>query len=396
MNRLLLVIGCLLRAIASAHGQQVVSGKVQDAQTRQPVPYASVLVAGTTVGTTSNADGEFTLTVRQLPAKLLATSLGYGRDSAVVAAAGPVVLLRLAAAPVQLPEAKPTSYVAELLARAYQQVQQTSAQAEYGQAFYRQTTRIDGVPTEVQEAVWHVKTNCTGLNGSLLAQGRYAAKPALMDFANFSVYTKLFGKMWAGSGLDTATSHALLSPHSAHDYNLRLKGFTQSGSQSVAEIAFERKPELKLAAFQGSIYIDADTYQVLHVQATLPLKASTNRRAFTLKDGEITFDLDLKPQTTAATPTYLKVSCVVYLSQPRKPDAKVQATSFTYFYNTQPAPTGLVYAADEHANDLAAIKKQPYDPAFWRDNSVVKRTPLEEETIRAFEQQKAFGTMLTK
>ncbi|MGI4864006.1 MAG: carboxypeptidase-like regulatory domain-containing protein [Janthinobacterium lividum] len=396
MTNYILLGSCLLGAVPAAYGQYAVSGKVLDKQTHQPVPYASVRVAGTTVGTTSNADGEFALTVHQVPAKLLANSLGYGRDSAVIAAAGPMPALTLLATPVQLPDAKPTSYVAELLAKAYQQVLRTNDQAEYGQAFYRQITRIDEVPTEVQEAVWNVKTNSTGISGSLLAQGRFAAKPALMNFTNFSVYTKLFRKTWVSTGPDTATSHALLSPHSGHDYNLRLKGLTQSNGQSVAEIAFERKPETKLTALRGSIYIDTDTYQVLHVQATMPMSSSSNKRAYTPKNGDLTFDLDLKPQADAAAPTYLRVSCVLYLSQPRKPDAKVQASSFTYFYNAQPTPTSLAYTTDGQANDLEAIKKQPYDPAFWRDNPVVKRTPLEEETIRAFEQQNAFGTMLAK
>jgi hypothetical protein len=396
MNKPVLLLGYLLGTALGAHGQSAISGKVLDKQTRQPVPYASVRVAGTSQGTTSNAEGDFTLTVRQLPAKVLATSLGYSRDSALVTTAGVAPVLALLPAPVQLPDVQPASYVAELLAKAYQQLQRTSGYAEYGQAFYRQVTRIDDVPTEVQEAVWNVKTTSAGISGSLLAQGRYAVKPALMNFSNFSVYTKLFGKMWAGSGLDTATSKALLSPHPARDYTLRLKGLLANGHQNVAEIAFERKLRADAKPFQGSIFIDTDTYQVLHVQATMPMGIATNKRAYTPKNAEVTFDLDLQPQTTAATPTYLKVSSVLYLSQPHKPDAKVQASSFTYFYNGQPTPTGLPYSFDGQANDLAAIKKQPYDPAFWRDNPVVKRTPLEEATIHAFEEQKSFGTMLEK
>ncbi|MEJ7659251.1 MAG: carboxypeptidase-like regulatory domain-containing protein [Hymenobacter sp.] len=83
----LLAISALLSQLAAAQG--LVTGKVLDRQTRQPVPYASVVVAGTSLGTTSNAEGEFGLRVAQLPAKLLAFSLGYGRDSVMVTAAGP-------------------------------------------------------------------------------------------------------------------------------------------------------------------------------------------------------------------------------------------------------------------------------------------------------------------
>ena len=45
--------------------------------------------------------------------------------------------------------------------------------------------------------------------------------------------------------------------------------------------------------------------------------------------------------------------------------------------------------------DLATIKKITYDPAFWQNNAVVKRTPIEEQVMKSFEQKGNFGTMLT-
>ena len=188
VTRYLLLAAALLSHLAAAQG--LVTGKVLDKQTRQPVPYASVVVAGTTQGTTTNAEGEFGLRVARLPAKVLAFSLGYGRDSVTVTAAGPTPPLALQAAPVALPAVEPPGYAAELLARAYRVLQHTRGQAQYGQAFYRQVTRNGGEPTEVQEAIWDVKTSSAGLDGSRLAQGRYASRPTLMNFTNFSLYAK--------------------------------------------------------------------------------------------------------------------------------------------------------------------------------------------------------------
>ncbi len=81
---------------------------------------------------------------------------------------------------------------------------------------------------------------------------------------------------------------------------------------------------------------------------------------------------------------------------PRQDARTVEASSFACFYDETQLPTGLPYVSPEKpSQDLADIRRKPYDPAFWRDNPVVTRTPLEEEVIRSFEQEKAFGTMIS-
>ena len=75
----------------------------------------------------------------------------------------------------------------------------------------------------------------------------------------------------------------------------------------------------------------------------------------------------------------------------------IVVSSSTYFYNSRPIPNASVtYAPTKGGEvDLATIKKTTYDPAFWQNNAVVKRTPIEEQVIKSFEQKGAFGTMLT-
>ncbi len=391
---LLLAASTLLSHVAAA--QRLITGKVLDKQTRQPVPYASVVVAGTTQGTTTNAEGEFGLRVAQLPAKVLAFSLGYGRDSVTVTAAGPTPALALQAAPVQLPAVEPTSYAAQLLARAYRVLQRTRGHSEYGQAFYRQFTRNGDQPIEALEAVWDVKTNSAGLAGTRLSQGRYATHAGLMNFTNFSLYTKIFGGFCGLAANDMTNSHAVLGPDATRLYTLRYQGQTQSSGRRVAEVAFVSRPGIPWVS--GSLYIDLATYQVLHARATRPMDFKSSRsKGFVFKADTISLEADFKPQLTGAVPNYVRVTAALVVGQPRKPDVPVGAASFTSFYDGRPTPTGLPYAGPEAiANDLAAIKQKPYGPDFWRDNPVVKRTPLEEETIKSFEQSKAFGTILTR
>jgi hypothetical protein len=395
MRSLLLVPTLLGLTAQVAQAQTQVSGRVLDAHTRQPVPYASVQVPGTTLGTTANAEGDFVLRVPQLPAKVLAFSLGYGRDSATVAPPGAALVLRLVPAPIVLPTAEPPSYAAQLLLSAYRQVQRTRAQMQYGQAFYRQVTRNADEPTEVLEAVWDVQASSAGLVGSRLAQGRYGAKPAAMDFSNFSLYTKAMGGFCGTAATDTADSHAVVSADPNKYFILHYRGLTQRGAHQLAEVAYESRPGVP--PVQGSVYIDLAGYQVLHARATRQLEVKSSSTKASFREGSVTVEADFTPTATGALPNYVQVNARLVMARKGKADTPIRAESLTYFYDLRPAPTGLPYAGPEAgAGDLAAIRQKTYDPAYWRDHAVVQRTPLEDEIMHSFEDKKAFGTLLNK
>lgn len=76
--RSLAVAFCLLLITIASHAQNItLSGKVQNSITKEIVPAVSVLVKETNQGTFTNSDGEFSLTVAQLPVTLIFSSVGY-------------------------------------------------------------------------------------------------------------------------------------------------------------------------------------------------------------------------------------------------------------------------------------------------------------------------------
>ncbi len=76
MRKLMLLMGVLLFATMQLLAQQrTLTGKVTDAN-GTPVPNASVVVKGTTTGTTTNADGNFTLTVPATAKTIVISSVG--------------------------------------------------------------------------------------------------------------------------------------------------------------------------------------------------------------------------------------------------------------------------------------------------------------------------------
>jgi len=64
--------------------QQTVTGRVTDAQTGEALPGVNIIIEGTSIGTTSNVDGEFELEVPDLNETLVFTYIGYERQVVVI------------------------------------------------------------------------------------------------------------------------------------------------------------------------------------------------------------------------------------------------------------------------------------------------------------------------
>ena len=388
--------GLLLAAsILPVAAQQRLTGKVLDAATGQPVPYASISVLDSRLGTTSNAEGEFELST-PLPGRLVVSELGHRRDTVAVAAATQPLLIRLQPASVMLPEVQVGSYLGDLIAQAYRQLRRSNDQKTYGQAFYRQITRLGDEATEVQEMMWDTKTSSAGVEGTALTQARYAKKKALVSFTNFPIFTKSYGIY--SPKVDTTTTTRLISPNVAQNFTLKLLGVTQSGTHQLVEIGFTGKPGANPHhAEQGTVTIDETTNQVLRLHLeTTAFNSKSNNPLFRFKEATTVFECVYQPTATGTTRLdYVKIDYRVLLTRPFKEDLHTQVSSFTYFYGGQPTPTGVAYlSAATSQSDLATIKQTTYDPAFWQNNPVVKRTPLEDQVMKSFEQKGAFGTML--
>lgn len=398
--RWLLPVWLFLAAVVlapAAQAQVQLRGTVIDKETNEVLPFASVAVVGTGNGTATNLDGEFTLTVAKLPLTLLVSELGHLRDTVRVTSATQALRIGLASATVVLPEVKVGSYPFQLVDRAYRQMSRNYRRKFYGKAFYRQITRLDNAPTELQEVVWNVKTNNARIEGTTIAQGRYAAVPALTAFSNFSLYTKSYGLFDAYA--DTTKSLALLSPTVVKNYELELKGIV-SGPDStkggVAEIAFNTRPELTKYRAEGTIWIDIDTYRVVRYHMTTPnftVSSSNPNQKFSNPKMDIEMSFQQTEGETAPL-EYMKVNLTAELAA-NKQITPISVSSFTFFYDTNTQPTNLRYAkVSLQDRDLDAIRSIKYDPEFWVNNSVVRRTPVEDEVVASFEKKGAFGTMV--
>lgn len=72
----LALLACLLASL-SGHAQTIVSGKVTDAGSGDPIPFANVVFKGTSIGTTTDFDGNYSLKTTAPVDSLQASYIGY-------------------------------------------------------------------------------------------------------------------------------------------------------------------------------------------------------------------------------------------------------------------------------------------------------------------------------
>jgi len=59
------------------YGQEIITGQLLDSNTKKGLEYATVYINGTTVGTTTDQNGFFTLKVKTIPCQLIASHVSY-------------------------------------------------------------------------------------------------------------------------------------------------------------------------------------------------------------------------------------------------------------------------------------------------------------------------------
>ncbi len=78
MKNILVVLTCLLSLINTALAQTItVSGKVSDAHTEETLPYSSVYIKGTTIGTTTDDQGLYSISFSVAADTIVFSSVGY-------------------------------------------------------------------------------------------------------------------------------------------------------------------------------------------------------------------------------------------------------------------------------------------------------------------------------
>lgn len=370
------------------YGQQKVEGKIIDRETGSAVPFASVGVLGTAMGTSSNLDGEFTLLVPE-GASIKVSCVGY--VSLMVSAPEDMKLIRLTPFTIELSEIVITHRpinARRVVQRAFANTSRNyNNQSFLQQFFYRHYCKDDSVYGRLIEAfvdVWkhqgykpfrkragekeemRITQLRRSLDNTVAAQGHtpislssiLQADMVAYQLLEKSAHLKLFGDV---SNLKT----------DFENYTFQFEGITAFDGRDVYKISFSYKQDSILTTkgyvpaphAKGMLYITTDTYAFVKMEelkhgAGVAIKTSAFYRKYNdkyypyhfIREGETHF-----------------------------------SDSGKHFYHIELMSGGIhsdpKYRFEGKEPGKAEMLTIPYDSVFWSNHNMLKTTPLEERII---------------
>ncbi len=386
--------------ICPNYGQSV-KGSVLDKSTGKQIPFVSIYSPSGT-GTLSNENGDFEIRVQSSPLQLIVSHLSYQSDTITFTAPTNNYIIHLKPTAHELAPITVSNAGYKLIQQAFDWVNANEKSIIYGKAFYRQLTKNGEQPTEIQEVMYNVKLSSNKIEGVRIDNARYAKLPndtkkMYFTFGNFS-YLVLAQK--ALSQLKPTGKSLLfpVRPDVDDYYTVRVTDvLEQTNGEKIAELDCRIREEYINPAFSGKVYINMTNYKLVKVQGTIPnsMGAEINDAKTLTENHVYTVDVDYTSQTNTTVFRSIRVAVefdqLIRATGEKRRD-KVSAFLLINELNNAPVK-GKYKAIDIHREDLKIIQRAKYDPEFWQTNPVVRRTPLEEATIKAFEQQGVMGNM---
>jgi hypothetical protein len=378
--------------VASPQNVHILSGKITDSASGEPLAAANVRIAGTSRGTIANIRGEYRLASDEAQQVIVYSYLGYAPETLRVSITGDLIHdVRLVASPIRLPEVlvvaedPAVGIIRKAIANKRKWMEKlTSYRFE---AFTRQVLRRDTAIASIAEAY----TTGYMLIGDTLRETvtqkrqtqnlpldqNFAAVRSIVNFNEDDI--SLFGVRInnVGSAYEFIGPTA---PAALDYYEYTLLNTKDVGGIEVYQIRMKPKTRLR-PLFDGTITIADGTFAVMGVDLQ-------PNEAFTIP---FTKDIQLRYRQEFALydsifwmPTNVRITGgfavgVVGFSMPR---IGLDITSTLYDYKVNIEVPDTVLRKQRLSVDSSSVT---YDSTFWRTRDVLPLTEEEESAYRTLD-----------
>lgn len=389
MRKLLFILSLICSGSISAQITDKLEGYISDSESGEPLPYASLRL-NTGRGTISNMDGEFSLEVSPDDKQIVISYIGY--NSQTYSTENLPAIIKLSPMAYQLGEVlvvpiNTHEIIEQLFEQSKKQIQ-AKHQPVYN-FFYRQVTRTDNVYNEMQEAFINA-TGILSLRDLRLTHGRYAGLTSdslnrYLNFRNFfslSQVTPIDLKK-----ISDKTIITFLRKDYDKYYNVSADVLTGSSGELIYKLIFSAKNEITMPIAYGSLYVKKESMEILKLEAGLKNNLMKFTNGKSLNDDNIKFSVNYKP--VGGQPVVESV----YVTNKFMADLGLGIIPIEINSILFNAGTALEQKGSKLKHKDALMKEigsRKYNPEFWENNPVVKRTPLENEIISMFEKQNLF------
>ncbi len=368
-----------------AGAQQMIEGRVVDRETGKPVSFASVGVVGTAKGTSTNAEGAFSLSV-SAPFTLRITCVGY--ESAQVQSQQEAELIQLKPIATQLREVVVTSRPVnpqKVVRKAFAAVNQNYGTEAFLQKFFYRHYCLDGDTygrlIEAFVDVWRqngyksfrseagqredlrISQLRRSLDQTAVAQGHEPIAVAGTLLADLVAYqaTERSNQLNFYTGLSNLRIDFI-------DYSFSFEGITSYDGDHVYEIRYQYKkdtmPGPKWPGATGTLYITTDTYAIVRAEEVRFKSHDTVRTS-----------VYYRKYNNRYYPYHLVRDGGTYASGKRVHWFHIDMTSVEISEDPARQFKGALPSKEE-------MLQIPYDSAYWNHQSILKATPLETQIIQ--------------
>lgn len=405
--------------IASAAGespkkeqQQVITirGRVIDAETNQPLVFASIAVQGNNVSTITNLDGEFTLKVPEGETGNLEFSyIGYKNRVMAIEEMKTngqrnVIALEQAMIPIREVIVKPLvpeEIIEQVISRFNDNYPLVANDMT---AFYRETIRKNRSYVSIGEAVVEVfkapYQNDLRYDAVRIYKGRKSTDVEKMD----TVLFKLQGGPTTTLYLDVVKNPEIfLTREALQQYDLELANIVVIDDRTNYVINFYQKPSITTPLYQGRLFVDIETYAV--AQAEFAFNLENKELASSMFIRKKPMGMQVTPEVTSYMVRFREQDGKWYFSHSRA-EVKFKVNWKRKLFNTNYTTMSELAITDRTDEDVVKfsnkerIKPSDFfteevtafaDPDFWGDYNVIEPDQSIEAAIRKLSRKVKFS-----
>jgi len=384
----------------ASHAAAHFEATVVDAQTRQPLPFASIYVSRTS-STISNAVGTFSIKCDSADV-LRISYVGY--KTLTIRASRLPRQVGLQPMENQLNEVvvRPVD-LKKLIRKTTTETRRQLRKYSYRQSsfFYRQITFADSTCIELMEAFLQAKS-AVYLQDMFLQKGRFAGiqPDSLHRYAfwtNFFTVSEL--PMLTRYDIYNNTDAKPLTRNYEDFYDLDYDVIFDDTGRLVV-VHFIPKPYVTDPILDVKLYIDEKTYRlrkmegekryvpVVHKEYEIEMQDTLEMIKITKSQDFQNFNLTVNMTEERG---FLEVQSVYIDSQYMKYGKLFNTRSILFNVGDQTGSKEKKLRVYGNGDLHNYILEQGYDQQFWHDNEVIRRTPVEQKVMELFEHQNLFG-----
>ncbi len=386
-------------------------GKVVDAETGNPLVFASVAVKETNVATITNIDGEFLIkiTETQTSKNLEVTYLGYknkvvpitdlredGYKNVISMASAPIPIKEIIVKPID-----PEAIVRNAIGRIGKNFED---EPNLMTAFYRETIRKNRTYVSIGEAVVEIfkapYNSDVRFDGARIYKGRKGSDVQKMD----TILFKLQGGPVTVLQLDIAKNTLdILTVDAMKYYDYSLVSVVEIDNKPHYVITFKQKPSVDEPLFMGNLYIETETYALSEAEFGFNLADKEAVSSIFIKKKPL--GMEVTPEIATYRVKYREQDGKWYFAYSRaevKFKVNWKKKLFNTFYTTM-SEMAITDRTNEEVIKFTGKEKLRYsdvfseqveaftDPEFWGEYNVIEPDQSIESAIRRLSRKLKFS-----